>query len=84
MGISIRGIRVNSLSWTMEDSEDKITGSYSLMSNEDKVLAKQTFNSYDDIKVAFSAETMKAFNAFVKGAKNDIEGILGLIEEKGS
>lgn len=84
MGISIRGIRVDKLSWEREEDADKITGSYSLMSNADKVLAKQSINGYGDVKVTFSVDTMTAFYAFMQGAKKDIEGILGLVEEKGS
>lgn len=84
MAINIRGIRIDSVTITAKEEEgDFVTGNYSLMSNNDKVLAKQSFNGYSDIKVALSAETIKVQNAFRAGVKKDIETVLGLIEEKG-
>lgn len=80
MSITIRGVRINSLSITTEDGKQKVTGSYSLMSNDDIELAKQNFNGYSEIKVDFSASTTKAINEFVKGAKKDVESTLGLTE----
>lgn len=81
MGIGIRGIKVTSVSIDLKGDEDKIQGNYALMSTNDKVLATQSFNGYSDIKIAFSAETLKAFNTFLAGVKNDINNVLGLQEE---
>ena len=81
MGISIRGIRVSNLSMQRDDKgENNITGDYELISSGDKVLAKQGFNGYNEIKLTFSAETLKSYNAFINGVKADLEGMLGLTE----
>ena len=87
MGTSIRGIRIDSLSYSRkEDSaENEMTGGYALMSNTDKVLATQSINGYSDIKVSFSADTKKLLNQLIAAVKTDIECVLGLNEdEKGS
>ena len=81
--IAIQGLRLDSISITLEDTEDKVTGYYSLMSNQGKVLAKQSFNDYSGVKITFSAETLKALNSFLVGAKKDAEVTLGLFEEGG-
>lgn len=83
MSITIRGVRLDSLSVSHDGDKEKVTGQYSLMSNQDKALAKQGFNGYSEVKVDFSHNTMKALNALQKGVKEDIEIVLGLIEQKG-
>lgn len=81
--IAIKGIRLNSLSLERDDDgKEKVTGSYSLMSMEDKVLAKQSFNGYNDIEVAWSAETQKLLSELNKNIKVDIQSVLGIEEEK--
>ena len=79
MSIAIRGIRIKNLSMVREDNgADKITGDYELISTADKVLAKQGFNGYSEINVSFSAETLKAYNSFINGVKDDVSNVLGL------
>ena len=81
MGISIRGVRIKSLSITRdENGKEDVSGDYELISTADKVLAKQGFNGYNEIKVAFSLETQKALSAFLSGVKSDVQTILGLTE----
>jgi len=80
MPIAIQGIRVTSVSISREEKEEKVTGYYELMSTNDKVLAKQGFNGYSDIKVEMSLETKKALSAFLSGFKSDILIVLGLQE----
>jgi hypothetical protein len=83
MGISIKGIKVShiDISKDKETGENKVTGNYDLMSTNDVVLAKQSFNGYSDIKVDMSLETKQALNTFLNGFKKDIMIILGLTEE---
>jgi hypothetical protein len=76
--ITVKGIRLESLSTTRDGDKEKITGSYSLMSSDDKVLAKQSFNGYSDLEVNWSPETIKLHNAFMKAAKSDIETLIGV------
>ena len=86
MGASIRGIRIDTLSYSREDNNEKeLSGKYALMSNTDKVLATQSINGYSDIKVSFSTDTKKLLNQLVAAVKTDVECVLGLTEdEKGS
>lgn len=82
MAIAIRGIRISSISIIRtDDGKEKVSGNYELISTNDKVLAKQGFNGYNDIEVAMSGDTMKLFNDFMVNMKKDIQGILGLTEE---
>ena len=80
--IGLKGIKIGSVSIT-RDSEGKenVTGDYSLMSTNDKVLAKQGFNGYNEIKVSLSHETQKALDSFLSGIKDDCLTILGLRED---
>ena len=82
MGVSIQGIRVDSvtISNKPDDGEDKVQGNYSLISNSGKVLAKQSFNTYNEIKVNLPTDTVKAMNDFMKKLKRDIETVLGMDE----
>ena len=57
---------------------EKVEGNYALMSSMDKVLAKQGFNGYNDLKVSMSSDTTKALNTFINNLKSDINNILGL------
>ena len=82
MAITVKGIRLKSVNIgeQKDDGQREVTGSYDLMSNMDIPLAKQTFNGYGDIKITFTAETQKAFQAFLTGVKKDISMVLGLEE----
>lgn len=83
MPVSIQGIRVDNVDIVQkpDDGDEKVSGNYSLMSNNGKVLAKQAFNGYSEtIKVNLPADTVKAKNAFMKLLKRDIETVLGMEE----
>ena len=79
MSISIKGIRLDRLTVERdEDGKNKLTGSYSLMSNTDNVLAKQAFNGYNDIELNPSATTVAALREFVELVKDDLHAVLGI------
>ena len=81
MSITIARIRVSSINITKDsDGKEKVTGYYELISNTDKVLAKQSFNGYSDIEVALSRETVSALVELQEGLKTDIQVVLGLKE----
>ena len=80
--ITVKGVRIESISISRDDKEDKVTGSYSIISNMDKVIAKQGFNSYSDIKIDWSSDTKKALVAFIEAVKEDIENTMGLAEKE--
>ena len=81
MPITIQGIRITSVSVSRDDGgEEKVQGNYELMSTNDKVLAKQSFNGYNDIKVEMSLETKQSLLSFLTGIKKDTMMTLGLSE----
>ncbi len=79
-GISIQGIKLRRLS--LENDKEtgayKVTGSYELVSNTGIVLAKQSFNGYDEIKVEGGAETKQAINNLVERFTLELNATLGL------
>lgn len=82
MAITIKGIRIESLTVkTGNDDEAGVTSEYSLLSSEDKVLAKQAVGGYNNMKVTPAADTIGALNAFLKLYKRDINTVLGLETE---
>lgn len=83
MGASIRGVRIDSLSFERtSDGKETLSGKYALMSNTDKVLATQSINNYSDIKVDFSAKTKKILAQLVASVKEETEIVLGIIEDE--
>ena len=79
--MQLKGITIKKINIEVKQEGDDIQGSYALMSDNDKVLAKQSFNGYADIKVTFSSDTMKKYNEFMAGVKQDINAVLGFTEE---
>ncbi len=78
--MQIKGIRVDSLSITREETGPgfKFEVGYSLMSDKDTVLAKQTCNGYQgSIKLDVSADSAKAIRNVSDILKKEIETILG-------
>jgi hypothetical protein len=77
--MKVKGIKVGSVSIDRDsEGKEKITGNYSLISEIDKVIAKQSFNGYSDIEVAWSSDTITIFNNFMLSIKKDIQNTLGL------
>jgi hypothetical protein len=81
--ITIQGIKLKSVSID-KDSEGnvKVTGSYELLSNTDKILAKQEFGGYQGIKLEQSPETAKNLHQVMLDIKTDLEKQLGLTENE--
>jgi hypothetical protein len=80
--ISIKGVKVVKVEITVDDNgNEKVEGTYHLMSNSDKVLAKQSFNGYSDIKVDWSAEARIAIAKVMGEVKKDVQMTLGLNEK---
>ena len=74
--ITITGITLNEV--TIDVDGNTIKGDYSIISSAGKVIAKQGFNSYSDIKVDMSLETKKLVNRAVEAVASEIEVTLGL------
>ena len=77
--LTIKGISIHNLTITRDtDGKEKIEGTYHLIANNDRVLAKQAFNGYNDIKLEQSAETSAALVNVMAAVKNDLELQLGI------
>ena len=80
--IVLKGIRLDSVSITIDNGEIKTSGKYSLMSNVGKVVATQGFNSYNDIKIDLSSGTHARLAKFLEGLSYNVQQTLGLVEEE--
>lgn len=82
MATTIKGIRIEevNISSPTVDGGREIRGQYSIISNTDIVLAKNGFNGYEQVKIAFSPDTQKAFQVFLAGVKKDTQATLGIEE----
>ena len=81
MTIAIQGIKVDEVKITRgKDATEKITGDYSLLSTQGRVLAKQGFNDWNEVAVSLSANTIGLCNKFMEGVQKDIETVLGFTE----
>lgn len=80
--ITIKGIKMKSINIDKDnDGQLKLTGNYDLLSNTDKVLAKQEFGTYNSVKLEQSPDTAKLIHEVMKAVKEDLEKQLGLTEE---
>ena len=81
MAVMIKGIKVKSIDIGRDDKGiPTISGSYQLISNADVVLAEQSFNGYNTIKVVPDEELSKLMHAVVEAVKNSLENVMGLKE----
>ena len=81
--IALRGVRVATveLTRTEELGAPKMTGAYELISDGGKVLAKQNFNGYNDIKIEPSADTADLLQRAMAAISKDVERVLGITAE---
>ncbi len=85
MPITVSGVRLTSIS--ADNNEDqskplKLTGSYHLMASNGKILAKQTFNNYNDVVVDFSRETKELYQKLLVSLTSDLNATLGVAESQ--
>lgn len=78
--ITIKNIQFNNISLERQEDGFKVTGSYNLMSDKRKVIAKQGFNGYGDLKIDISKDTKLALDEFVYNLQCDIEMETGINE----
>lgn len=78
MAITLSAAVLNSLTITLGNESPKLEGSYSLMSSARKILAKQPFGGYSDIKLETSRDTQKALDGFIASLQKDLNSTLGL------
>lgn len=83
MPITIKGIRISELTIKTKPDEGEcgITSSYELLSNEDKVLAKQSVGGYNGLEMRPAADTIAKLNDFIKSYKRDVNMTLGIEPE---
>lgn len=80
--ITIKGIRLKSVNID-KDSEGntKVSGNYELLSNTDKVLAKQEFGGYQGIKLEQSPELASGLVKLMLDIRGSLETQLGLNDD---
>lgn len=82
MAITIRGIKIKSISISCNDDGDEaITSAYQLISSTDKVLAKENLsskNEYGTTQFVPSAMTKKALTDAVAAYRKEVEASLGI------
>jgi len=76
MPITVRNAKITSLSI----SGDKVTGTYELMSEKGKVIAKQTFNDYNGMNVELSRDSKECIEDLLTSLTFDIEMTAGINE----
>jgi hypothetical protein len=80
MPITIKGFRIEHLAMNRQDENGsvKITGTYSIISSADKVIAKQSFGDYNGIEIKPSADTIRKMDEFLKAFRTDLNSTLGM------
>ncbi len=76
--VILTGVRMDDIHITRDgDSGLKLTGSYSLMSQGGQVLATNTINGYQGLKLEMSANSAKAVRELSAVLKTEIDTLLG-------
>jgi hypothetical protein len=78
MGVMIQGVRLGDLH--LEKTSEGIlkpVGNFELVTEQGTVLAKQTFNGYNDLAIAFCPDTVEALHNFKSLVQRDIQKMLG-------
>lgn len=79
MAITINGVKVVSVDITRdEDGNPKVKGNHHLISSTGTVIAKQSFNGYNDITLQPSAQTSKLLHELMVSITSDVNATLGL------
>ena len=84
MAITLKGVRIEELTLKRngDSGETKIDSAvYSLISSQDKVLAKQPIGGYNALTVEPSPGTVASFRTFLESYRKDLVLTLGLEEE---
>lgn len=76
MEFGIKEIRLKSLALD-EEGGKKLTGSYEVISTNNKILATQPFNTYGGIDVAFSPAVLEAIKTLRDVVSRDLITTLG-------
>ncbi len=75
--VTLAGVRIKSVDVEVGEEETKSSGKYDLMSSDGKVVAKQGFNGYHDIKLTLSPNTVVLRDKFLTALSEDVEKVLG-------
>lgn len=78
MPVTLMGIKLKSLSISVTDAVPSVSGEYQLVSSAGKVLATQSFNGYQDMKIEMTKETKQLLDGFMAAYANEINGTIGL------
>ena len=80
--LTLEGVKLVDLSISQDDKGAvKVQGNYNLVSSSGRVLAKQGFNGYNEVKLPESIEVQKAVKELWKTLKNELDIHLGMLDE---
>lgn len=80
--VQIKGIQITTVSIAKpnDDGNRAVSGTYHLVSNTDKVLASQDFNTYNGKPLGLSPTSCALRDKLLASIQNDVEIELGLRE----
>lgn len=79
MAVMVEGAKVVKLEISVDaQGETKVAGTYHLMSNGGKVLAKQDFGGYNGMVVSQSPQTIELVTKLMGSLQQDLATTLGL------
>jgi hypothetical protein len=78
MPITINNVRMTAMS--IDVINLKIQGGYELIGSTGKVVAKQAFNSYNDIQIEMSRDSKELLQSLIEELTNDIETTIGVTQ----
>ena len=72
-------VKVESVRLKREEGKQMdLVGEYHLLSDNGTVMAKQSFNGYNDIKITFSRETIDLIRQLESNVEDDVKKTLGI------
>lgn len=82
MAVMVEGAEMATLNMVKDKGEVKLSGTYRLMSNAGKVLAKQDFGGgYNSMEISWSPATLGTLKTLLASMQQDLATTLGLNEE---
>lgn len=81
MALSVAGVRLVDLSFEKEAGGERLKpkGNYEIMSDKGTVIAKASFNGYNDVRVEMSPATTLLMQQMRESIQNDLAIQLGLV-----
>ena len=78
--LTIKEIRLTNIEIKIEDGKRQISGKYMLIGDTGKIIAKQAFGEYSDIKLELSREAITDIENLTDTITTEIELLIGMNE----